>query len=205
MLDGGVTGLEDTCFVGVYQLPTTSSQSNIYYFGSPFFHEYYVSFSLESWERNFGDYLQVGIGPICKTAHLGDIVYNKDYAHYNPNLHSNDTSASTGKDVIYAQNLVNECIPPVPDKEDTAPESGGATEPPTKSSNTMLAVALSVGGAALILTIVIISIYCYRKAAQKQTFNSVADNKNLLDFKGKSSVNPDHSMSSRADSTPQEV
>ena len=100
-MDGGVTGLEDFCFVGVYRLPTKSSESNIYYFGSPFFHEYYVSLSLESIERNFGDYLQVGIGPICKTAHLGDIVYNKNYEHFNSKMEANDTSNSTGADVLF--------------------------------------------------------------------------------------------------------
>lgn len=118
LLEGGVTGLENTCFVGVYKLPTTSIQANTYYFGSPFFHDYYVSFSLESYERNFGDYLQVGIGPICKTAHLGDMVYNTNYDHYNSNLAPNDTSVSNGDTVTYQEGLVNECLPVPEDDED---------------------------------------------------------------------------------------
>lgn len=57
LLNGTVAGLENTCFIGVYSLPTDSTVANVYYFGSPFFHEYYVSFSLESWDNNLGDYL----------------------------------------------------------------------------------------------------------------------------------------------------
>lgn len=69
---------------------------------------------------------------------------------------SNDTSVSDGSDVTFKKDLVNTCIPVPADPEDTP--LGG-----TKESSTMLVVALSIGGSALLLTVIIVSVYMCRK------------------------------------------
>lgn len=118
MVDGAFAGEPGKCFIAVYTLPWASTVNNAYYFGAPFFHDYYVSFSMESYYNSKAEYLQMAVGPICKTAHLGDIIYNKDYKYYDPASLTNDTStAIPDAKFILAKDLDNSCVPVPPDPE----------------------------------------------------------------------------------------
>lgn len=81
LLDATAIGLENQCYLGIYKVENKSTSNNVYYFGSPFFEQYYVSFSLEGYDNFDADnqFLNVAMGPICTTANLGDVVFNKDY------------------------------------------------------------------------------------------------------------------------------
>ena len=82
MINGDFVGEPDTCFIGVYSYDDKEN-TNMYYFGSPFFREFYVSLSAELLEQDKQNgQLKVAFGAICPTAYLGDIVYNKDYEFY---------------------------------------------------------------------------------------------------------------------------
>lgn len=70
---------------------------------------------MESYYNARTDYLEMGVGPICKTANLGDVVYNDNYKFYNKTLDAGDQSEPIpGAQVIWAKGLTNDCIPPPP-------------------------------------------------------------------------------------------
>jgi len=115
LVDGIFIQQPGKCFIAVYKLPWPSTEHNVYYFGAPFFHDYYVTFSMESYYNSRTDYLEMGIGPICKTANLGDIAYNKKYKYYNnQSIESDKSTEIPGAQVIFANDLDNTCIPPPP-------------------------------------------------------------------------------------------
>ena len=110
LVDGAIAGESDVCYIGVYEYDD-KDKTGTYYFGAPFFEEYYVALSLEAWTDDGNGFLQVGLGPICPTAYLGDIVYNKDYDHYDPNALNDDVShPMLGANLNRPKNLVNGCI-----------------------------------------------------------------------------------------------
>ena len=147
------------CYVGVWKLPTDSATNNIYYFGTPFLETYYTAFSLEPYESDPTNvnHLYVGLGPICPTANLGDIVFNQQYDKYNANKVNSDSSEPIpGAEVNYKTDLSNNCLATPQDADDII---GPVT--PKKS---MLGVIIggSVGGVVL-LTIIAVGLYCYKK------------------------------------------
>lgn len=83
LIDAVAIGKPGQCYLGVYMIDKPSSVQNIFYFGSPFMEKYYVSFSLEPYNQDQdSNHLLVGMGPVCKTANLGDVVFNPNYEDY---------------------------------------------------------------------------------------------------------------------------
>lgn len=150
LIDGRVIGLDNQCFLGVFSYPITYPQQNYYYFGSPFLLQHYVSFSMEPWINGEGDYLKVGLGPICETANLGEMQYDPKYSDYDPQ--SGDISLKTSDAEITSDpTLVNTCVK-APLRSETA----------AKDSSTLVAILATCGG-VFIITIVVIAVYLYRK------------------------------------------
>ena len=55
--------------------------------------KYYASFSLEPYEKDpTTPYLLVGMGPICKSANLGDVIFNDKYDEYQDDKINDDQS-----------------------------------------------------------------------------------------------------------------
>jgi hypothetical protein len=100
-----MVGDDSFCYIGVYKLP--SANTDTYYFGTPYFFEYYVSLSLDQWEadKSTNTFLNVGMGKLNPDICLGDIVYNKEYVDYNSAALADDISfAVPGVDIHYTNN-----------------------------------------------------------------------------------------------------
>lgn len=85
LLDAAAIGMAGQCYLGIYKIDKPSTEQHIYYFGTPFFEKYYTSFSMEPFVNDQSDHLLVAMGPACKTANLGDVVWNEDYEDFNKN------------------------------------------------------------------------------------------------------------------------
>lgn len=83
MVDGGAFGkdMENICFLGIYKYPTTYNEQNVYYGGALFMQEYYVTLTMDPWEKdNNNKYLLMGIGEKNPDANLGKMQYDPSYA-----------------------------------------------------------------------------------------------------------------------------
>ena len=47
LLDAAAIGKPGQCYLGIYMINKDSNEQNTYYFGTPFFEKYYVSFSMQ--------------------------------------------------------------------------------------------------------------------------------------------------------------
>lgn len=87
LTDGDAVGLQNQCYLGVYMIDKPSTEQNTYYIGSPIFDDHYISFSLDPYAQDMdAEHLMVALGQVCKTANLGDVVFNDKYVDYNSEL-----------------------------------------------------------------------------------------------------------------------
>lgn len=181
--------MDGQCFVGVWKLPDNSATNNIYYFGTPFLEQYYTSFSLAPYETDptSVNYLYVGIGQICPTANLGDIVFNQKYDKYNANKINFDKSTPIpDASVDFKTDLVNTCLPtPVDDDDIIGPVKD-------EGSSLGIIIGASVGGVVL-LTAVVLGIYCFKKNKGGATPGD-SDKMDRLLYKGPSGIQQDDSF-----------
>lgn len=72
LVDGSALGKGPICMLGIYKYPTGSGDQKAYYGGSLFMQDYYVTMTMDPWEKdNSTKYLLMGIGPKNPNADLG--------------------------------------------------------------------------------------------------------------------------------------
>jgi len=85
LIEGGALGKGEICMLGVYKYPTDYNDQNAYYGGSLFMQDYYVTMTMDPWEKNNATkYLLMGIGPKNPNAELGKKQYDPSYSKYDP-------------------------------------------------------------------------------------------------------------------------
>lgn len=90
------------------------------------------------------------MGPVCTTANLGDVAFNKEYADFNQEKNDRDVSDHIpGFDVTFREGLERGCV---------------QVPPPSESgTNHILVIILSSLGVVVLLTAIVLGLYCYKK------------------------------------------
>ena len=90
------------------------------------------------------------MGPVCTTANLGDVAFNKNYADFNQEKKDRDVSSEI-PDFYYTfrQGLERGCV---------------QVPPPSESGTShTLTIILSSLGVVILLTAIVLGLYCYKK------------------------------------------